>query len=272
MKTLLLSLAIFIISSLILALAAFLFVIDTSPMGKMEFLAEKGKFALFRHTGYGTLDDGEIKRLYEGTCTRKCHGRDVIERTAHTAKEWKDIVDRMRVSNDASITDAEERTVTAYLAKRYGSNIPTILSAEGGRYLKKHLWRSDFGEEDLYVDIIYTPLQYFKVVGGSAIVEGYNADRYELFKVYINTHQGRLEPYPLEKLVTLITDQGGEYEPVIWKVIYESGDYHHREGLLVFKKTGKDVTALTLSVKDLPGQKERLFIWALPIPAQTSDY
>lgn len=266
MKTFFLSLVIFVVSAVLLVFAAYLFLVDTSPMGKMEYLAETGKFTIFRYTGYGDLDDHEIKRMYENGCTRKCHSRDVIERTVHTAKEWEDIVNRMRTVNNASVTDAEAAAVTAYLAKRYGSNIPTILSVEGGRYLKKYLWRSDFGEEDLYVDIIYSPVEYFKVIGGRSIVEGFSTKEYELFKVYINTHQNKLDKTPLDKLAILTTNEGKEYRPERWVIIYESGDSHHREALLVFKKIDESTSSFAIGIEGLPGRNVRLFDWEVPIP------
>ena len=249
-----------------LALATFLILVDTSPMGRMEYLFETGRLTLFRYTGLGNMSDRDLKLIYEGRCTRKCHSRDVVERSAHNVREWEEIIGRMRAVNKANVTDSEATVITAYLTKRFGSNIPTILTAEGGKYLKKYLWRSDFGESDLYVDIIYTPKEYFNFIGGDSAVEGYEADRYTLFKVYINTHQNKLAPYPLERLAILKTGNGKEYKPELWKVLYESADYHHREGMFVFKGVDTNATSMSLSLMDLPGQKERIFQWDLPIP------
>ena len=265
MKAFSITLAVFIASLAVLAFAVFLVIVDTSPMGKMEYLYRVGKLSAFRYTGLGKLTEAEIKIIYEGRCTRKCHSRDVIERSAHSAREWEEIIGRMKKVNKAKVTKSEGKVIITYLASHFGSNIPTILTAEGGKYLKKYLWRSDFGESDLYVDIIYTPTEYFNFIGGSSIVEGYEAGRHTLFKVYINTHQDKLAPFPLERLAILKTGDGKEFRPILWKVIYESADYHHREGLLVFKKMG-NVPSISLSLMDLPGQKERVFQWDLPIP------
>lgn len=265
MKAFFITLAVFIAFLAVLAFAAFLIIVDTSPMGKMEYLYRVGKLNAFRYTGLGKLTETEIKLVYEGRCTRKCHSRDVVERSAHNAREWEEIIGRMRAANKANVTNSEAVVITAYLTRHYGSNIPTILTTEGGKYLKKYLWRSDFGESDLYVDIIYTPTEYFNFIGGSSVVEGYEAGRYTLFKVYINTHQNKLAPFPLERLAILKTSDGKEYKPVLWKVIYESADFHHREGMLVFKKMDNG-PSISLSLIDLPGQKERVFQWDLPIP------
>ncbi|MBE9536413.1 MAG: hypothetical protein IMF07_04470 [Proteobacteria bacterium] len=266
MKTFFVSLAVFLGFLASLASMLFLILVDTSPMGKAEYLAQTAKLSLFRYAGVGKLDDREIELVYKGACTRKCHSRDVVERSAHSAREWEDIINRMGGINGARITKNEISLITSYLAKRYGSNIPTVLSEQGGRYLKKHLWRSDFGESDLYVDLIYTPVEYFKVVGGSSKVEGYGAAGYILFKVYLNTHQNKLDVYPLDKLAVLKTSSGREISPLLWKVVYDSSDFHHREGLLVFDKAGRDAASITVVLNDLPGQKERFFQWKLPIP------
>lgn len=266
MKAFLITSAIFVGFIMSLALATFLILVDTSPMGKMEYLFQLGKLNLYRYTGVGNLSDPEIRLIYEGSCTGKCHSRDVVERSAHNVREWEEIVGRMRTANKANVTSHEARVITTYLTKRYGSNIPTILTLEGGKYLKKYLWRSDFGESDLYVDVIYTPMQYFNFIGGSSVVEGYDAGKYMLFKVYINTHQNKLAPYPIEKLAILKTSDGKEARLALWKVIYESADYHHREGMLAFERIEDGPASISISLMDLPGQKERIFQWDLPIP------
>lgn len=266
MKAFLISSAIFAALVSLLVFVAFLILIDTSPMGKMEYLYRLGRFTAFRYTGIGGLSDNEVKLIYEGRCTRKCHSRDAVERSSHTAREWEEIAGRMKNVNKAKVTNSEIKVIIPYLARHFGSNIPTILTAEGGKYLKKYLWRSDFGESDIYIDIIYTPIQYFNIIGGSSVVEGYKAGEYEVFKVYINTHQDKLAPFPLDQLSVLKAGDGMQHKPALWKVIYESADYHHREGMLIFKKSEDSAVSMSLILKDLPGQKKRLFQWDLPIP------
>lgn len=272
MRVFLISVAIFLAIIVTLALAGYLILVDTRPMGKLEYLAKIGKLATFSYTGLGRLDDTEIKMIYEGTCTRKCHSRDVVERSAHNIREWEDIISRMRNVNNARITKSEAGVIATYLTKYYGSNIPTTLTAEGGRYLKKYLWRSDFGESDIYVDVIYTPIQYFNLSGGKSEEDGYKADKHTMFKIYINTHQNKLALFPLERLAVMKTSEGREYKPLLWKVIYESGDGHHREGVLVFKKLDNQPASMSVSLLDLPGQKERIFLWDLPIPEKPGDH
>src|SRR4030066_1852860 len=90
-----------------LALATFLILVDTSPMGRMEYLFEIGRLTLFRYTGHGNMKDRDVKLIYEGRCTRKCHSRDVVERSAHNVREWEEIIGRMRAVNKANVTERE---------------------------------------------------------------------------------------------------------------------------------------------------------------------
>ncbi|MBI5682603.1 MAG: hypothetical protein HZC45_05505 [Deltaproteobacteria bacterium] len=248
------------------AIVLFLFFVDTSPVSKGEFIYTKTRLALFRHTGLNTLKEGDERLLYESSCARKCHSRDVVERTRHTAREWEAVIQRMRFVNKADVREKEGRVILKYLQKNFLSSTPTILSPEANKYLKQYLWRSDFGESDLYVDIIYTPVVYHTLTSGTGEALGYKVDEYAVFMVYLNTHQSKLLPFQMENLTILRDETGKEYKPISWKVTYESGDLHHREGVLVFPKVKTDKGFLEIVLKDLPGQKERLFRWDLPIP------
>ena len=245
----------------------FLFLIDTSPLTKSEYLITRAKFIVLRYGGLNTLDERDTKLLYESSCTRKCHSRDVVERARHTAREWETVMQRVRFVNRADVTDHEVPVILKYLQKNFFSTVPTILSPEANRYLKQYLWKSDFGESDLYVDIIYTPADYHTLVGGGGEYLGYSAEKYTVFLVYLNTHQSKLLHFEMEKLTILRDNTGREYKPVEWKVTYESGDLHHREGVMVFPKVNtKGNSFFEIVLRDLPGQKERLFRWDLPIP------
>lgn len=235
-------------------------------MSKWEFIYIKTRLALFRYTEVNTLKDGDDKFLYESSCARKCHSRDVVERTRHTAREWESVLQRMRFVNKADVRENEAVVIVKYLQKNFLSSTPTILSPEANKYLKQHLWKSDFGESDLYVDIIYTPIMYHTITGGGGETNGYNVKEYTVFLVYLNTHQNKLLPFEMEKLAVFRDNTGMEYKPVEWKVTYESGNLHHREGVLVFPKVKTDKGFIEIVLRDLPGQKERLFRWTLPIP------
>lgn len=247
------------------AFASFIF-IDPSPMGRWGYLYTMGRLATFRYTGLVRLDEWETKLLYENACVRRCHSKDVVERARHTAREWEGIVQKMRLVNKVRLTSPEIITITRYLQKNYGSNVSTILSPFANHFLKQYLWRSDFGESDLYVDAIYTPLEYFKLVGGMADADRYGVDNHTIFLVYLNTHQERLSPFPIERMAVLRDGGGKEYRPLDWKVTYESGDLHHREGVLIFQKIKGGNGFFELILRDLPGQRERVFRWELPVP------
>lgn len=267
MRTFFTALAFFAVFLSLLAILFFLFFIDTSPMTKSEYLYMNAKFIAFRYTGLNILDERDVKPLYESSCARKCHSRDVVERVRHTAREWEDVIQRMRLVNKADVKENESSVILKYLQKNFISNVPTILSPEANKYLKKYLWRSDFGESDLYVDIIYTPVNYHALTSGTGETLGYNVDKYAVFLVYLNTHQNKLLPFPMEKLALLRDATGAEYKPIKWQVTYESGDLHHREGVIIFPKVKPDEGFLEIVLRDLPGQKERLFRWDLPVPA-----
>lgn len=260
--------ALLIFASLLLgmAVAAFFIFVDTQPMSRFEYLNAMGRSTLFKFTGMPKLDEAETKFLYSNSCTRRCHGKEVVERTKHTPREWESIVKRMRFVNGAELTDYEDIAITRYLQKNYLSNVPTILSYEANRFLKSYLWKSDFGESDLYVDVIYTPLEYFKLVGNIGDAEKYEVDDYVVFLVYLNTHQNKLPKLPMEKLAVLRDRDGRSFEPVDWKLTYESGDMHHMEGVLRFKKIKQEKGFMEISLMNLPGQKERMFRWEVPVP------
>lgn len=266
MRQLLAAALVFAAILIIAAITAFFLFMDTRPMGKFEYLNAIARITAFKFTGLPRLDEAETKFLYSSSCARKCHSRDVVERARHTSREWEDAVKRMRFVNGARLTDNEAVQITKYLQKNYLSNVPTILSNEANRFLKQYLWRSDFGESDLYIDVIYTPVEYFNLTGGVSDAEKYNLEDYTVFLVYLNTHQERLPKAAMERMAVLKGKDGRIYEPVDWKVSYASGDYHHMEGILRFKKVKNDKGFMELVLRDLPGQKERLFRWDLPVP------
>lgn len=252
---------------LFFAFAAFMLLVRTAPLSRTEFVATYIELKAFKY-GIAELDENGRKTLYKWSCVAVCHGAEAIENTRHTSREWRTIVERMRTKNGASINRREEDEIVRYLEKNLGSNVPTILSPEANRFLKRYLWKSDFGESDLYVDIIYSPVEYFDIMGGILQGREYEAGEYLVFMVYLNTHQGQLEPWELEKLVTLRGADGTVHSPVDWRVVYESGDKHHLEGVLRFEK-GSDAGSgfMEIALKDLPGQKERVFRWDLPVPS-----
>lgn len=251
---------------ILLASLVFMLFVGTEPFSKAEFIEDMVRLKAFRYTGLVNLDEAGVKTLYQWSCVGRCHGAAPVETARHTSREWRETIDRMRIKNGADVNEKERDAIAGYLRKNYGSNVPTILSPEANRYLKKYLWKSDFGESDLYVDIIYSPKEFFELMGEYTEMKRYGAGSGLVFKVYLNTHQGKLERWDIKTLAAM-RFAGGELKPLDWTVLYESGDLHHMEGVLRFHKTldPKD-GFMEIILRDLPGQKERAFRWELPIP------
>jgi len=136
------------------------------------------------------------------------------------------------------------------------------------RFLRRHLWKSDFGESDLYLDIIYIPLlhrsliPYLVLSNSPAKIEPDEA----LFVLYINTHQGVIPPWKIAEMAVLRDDKGVETSASRWQVAYVDGQNHHYQGLLSFPvDIKKDSRLMEVEVK-LPGMRKRIFQWQLPIP------
>jgi hypothetical protein len=250
-------------------------------MGKGEYLYTMGKLLLFRHSIVKEITSQESKLLFKSTCDRKCHSFDVIERARHTRKEWTGIVRRMQEANGLKITRPVEQAVIEYVTENYFSTRPTLLSPEDERFLKKH-WKADFGEGDLYIDVFYTTPKIARVLGNTKRIGEKNLKENLVFTIYENTHSGKLYPYPLDKVAVLRID-GKEYKPVpdSWQVIYESFDFHHREGILSFPgkdKDGKpvlegDARIMEIIIRDVKRLKEmrasvpqeRVYTWDLSL-------
>jgi hypothetical protein len=144
-------------------------------------------------------------------------------------------------------------------------------------FLKRHLWKSDFGEDDIYLDLIYIPAVHTALlpylVAGRTVDEGVNSREKPgaQFVLYINTHQGTVPPWNLADIAILRDGNGGELRASDWQVIYEDGQQHHRQGLLTFPPiTGVESSAMEIEI-DLPGMRKRYFLWDLPIPNFTPE-
>ena len=134
------------------------------------------------------------------------------------------------------------------------------------RFVKRHLWKSDFGESDLYLDIIYIPRQQINLLPYMVASNEKPQKQGAVFIVYLNTHQGAIPPWNLVKMATL-NNNNEAVQATNWTVIYEDGQYHHRQGLLIFPDIDeKTQSNMEVSIH-LPGMRKRVFQWQLPIPA-----
>ena len=88
LKPVLVSLALFLALGGVLALFAFMYLADLRPADAIDSIRDKGIQALYRFRIVENLSAAETTRLYQQSCTRRCHGRDVIEKSPRTAADF----------------------------------------------------------------------------------------------------------------------------------------------------------------------------------------
>ena len=243
-----------------------MYLTDQAPREVIDGIYNAGRFSLSKYGMVEKLSSVEIKSLYQESCTRKCHGRDVIEKKRRTAAEWDAVVTRMKAPDRAGIADRHAEAITRYLQNNFLSNVPTVLPEKTMKFVKRHLWRSDFGESDLFLDIIYIPREHYGLLPYLG-VRGAPPDRQAaFFIVYINTHQGLVPPWNFAELATLHDNRGNSRSAIKWEVIYRDGQQHHNQGNLIFTGDGiGEATEMEIKMR-LPGLGMRTFQWSLPIP------
>lgn len=265
-KTLIVSLAVFLSLCIAILFLVFMYLTDQGPGGVMNDMRSATKLSLYKYGMVEKLTSREIKRLYLDTCTRKCHGKDVIEKKPRTAAEWESVMARMKAPDRAGITDRHAETITHYLQSNFLSNVPTVLPEKTMKFVKLHLWRSDFGESDLFLDLIYIPHEHRSLLPYLGVRSAPPDRQAAYFVVYVNTHQGAVPPWDFTQLATLHVNNGPAQDASAWNVLYEDGQRHHNQGVLVFPNidTGK---AAEMEIRmRLPGLGMRNFQWKLPVP------
>ena len=268
MKPIIFSVALFALLLGSVALFGFAYLVEPGAGGRYQYLKSTGKLLLHKYSLVDTLTEAESKRLYETSCSRKCHSRDVIERKLRTAAEWEQIVYRMGAPDRADLNETEATAVVEYLQRNYLSNVPTLLPDKTMRFVKKHMWRMDFGESDLYFDIIYLPSSYRYLMPYLAYKSRPRDTDDALFVVYVNTHTGRVPFWNLADMITIKVAGGSEMKALDWEVLYEDGQLHHRQGILTFpgiEGEGISRESMEITIRP-PGMRERVFLWRLPVP------
>lgn len=265
-KSLLVSITVFLLLSGTILFLVFMYLTGQSPDDVMNELHDAGRFSLYRYGMVEKLSSNEIKRLYQGTCTRKCHGKDVIEKKPRTASEWESVIARMKAPDRAGIPDRYAETITRYLQNNFLSNVPTVLPEKTMKFLKRYLWRSDFGEDDLFLDVIYIPHEHFSLLRYLGVRDTPSDQRAALFVVYINTHQGTVPPWNLAKMVTLRDNNGYLQNAIGWDVLYQDGQRHHNQGTLTFPNIDMNKPTELEMKMILPGLGMKTFHWSLPVP------
>jgi hypothetical protein len=256
------------------SLLVFAYLIEPGPGGRMQYLATSGKLLLHKYNLIEQLTPRETRRLYLSSCTRRCHSKDVVELTPRTALEWEQIVTRMKVQEKADIAETEAPKIIEFLQRNYLSNVPTILPEATMRFLKKHLWRLDFGESDLYFDIIYLPREHRHLMPYLAFKSKPTDSDETLFIVYVNTHTGILPQWDLADITAVKVDGDHELNATSWQILYEDGQQHHRQGILTFPgmsgRNGAQMSSLEVVIRP-PAMRERVFHWRLPIPDASAE-
>lgn len=266
MKSLFVSITVFLLLGGTALFLAFMYLTDQTPEGVINDVYKAGRLNLYKYGMVEKLSANEIKRLYQDTCTRKCHGKDVIEKKPRTAAEWESVITRMKAPDRAGITDRHAETITRYLQSHFLSNVPTVLPEKTMKFLKKYLWRSDFGDDDLFLDVIYVPREHaslLRYLGVRSIPSDQHA---ALFVVYINTHQGAVPPWNLAAMATLHDNNGHSQKALGWDVLYQDGQRHHNQGTLTFPDIDTSKPAELEIKMSLPGLGVRTFQWSLPVP------
>ena len=266
MKSLLISISVFLLLCGTIVFLVFMYLTDQAPNDVINDIYDAGKLSLYKYGMVEKLSSKEITHLYQDTCTRKCHGKDVIEKKPRTAAEWEAVITRMKAPDRAGITDRHAETITRYLQSHFLSNVPTVLPEKTMKYLKRYLWRSDFGEDELYLDVIYVPREHFSLLRYLGVRDAPSDQQVALFVVYINTHQGSVPPWNLAKMVTLRDNNGHSQNAIGWDVLYQDGQRHHNQGTLTFPEIDVNkVTELDMKMT-LPGFGIKTFHWNLPVP------
>ena len=236
-------------------------------------ISSVGRMMLFRYGIVKSITPKDERFIFEYNCSKRCHSRDVIDRANHTPFEWAAVVDRMRNVNNVELKDREAAVIIRHL-QTTRLPIASSLSSDIVHKMFKQLWKSDFGEGDVYIDVVYSTPEYFKATGALTHLERFQADEYLVFLINLTVHTGKLAPYRMDELAVLMDDKGREIKPVEgWEIIFETGDNHHREGIIRFPKKDssgkpvidKDTKSFELIIKDVARIKQRVFRWELPI-------
>jgi hypothetical protein len=266
MKPLLISISLFLLAGGAIFFLAFLYLTEQAPGAALGSLYDEGRLFLYKHGMVEKLAPGEVVRLYQGTCTRQCHGKDVVERKPRTAAEWESVVARMSTPDRAGISERHAGAITRYLQNNFLSNVPTVIPEKTMKHVKQYLWRSDFGESDLFLDIIYVPREHARLLP-YLVVRNLPPTREEaLFVVFINTHQGIVPQWKLADMSTLRVNNGRPQAATGWSVLYRDGQQHHNQGVLTFSAIDASQPAEIEITMQLPGLGLRTFKWNLPAP------
>lgn len=257
---------------LVLVFSGYLYVTGPDSQGAMERIFTSGRLLLHKYALLKHITSVEERFLYISSCSRKCHSKGVVEDQPRTSREWDVLVARM--TERAGLSEPQAKTITAHLQRNYLSQYPTMISGELMRFLKSHLWRFEFGDNDLYLDVIYVPELHSRMLpylGAGGKVKKTRLRENTAFILLMNTHQGVIPSWDLAGMATL---KFGELQVKAqqWEEIYEDGQRHHKEGALYFPSMDEGWEGVMEMVIDMPGLKKKVFQWKLPVPPFKGRY
>ena len=258
------------------ALLLFIYRFEMSPGEISDTLRSEGKFFLYRHELVEKLSPAERMRLYQSNCTRTCHSKDLVENNPRTAAEWDMVVTRMKAPDRADLNDREAEAITRYIQSHFLSNIPTALSEKTLKFIKRHLWKSDYGASDLFLDVIYIPRAQISLLPFLVAGKKPPDTRAAFFVVFLNTHQGTIPPWNIADMVTLSLSGGQSRDGTPqrasgWQVLYEDGQHHHNQGILTFPAFNESQpSSMEIAIR-MPGMREEIFQWELHVPPMATQ-
>lgn len=80
------------------------------------------------------------------------------------------------------------------------------------------------------------------------------------FNIVLDTHSDDLSQ-DLTEAISLTDDKGNLYKAIFWDGSPPGG--HHREGVLIFSSISPKPKSISLTVKNIGGIAERIFLWEL---------
>lgn len=263
---LLASLMVFLGLVVIAGLGVFVYLSGQTVEEVVDDLQDQSRLLLYRYGMVERLTVADSNRLYQKSCTRRCHGREVVERNPRTAAEWEIVMARMRAPDRAGLDERLAEAVTRHLQIHFLSNVPTVLPPATMKFVKQYLWRSDFGESDLFLDIIFVPREHAHLLRYLGVRKLPKTGNEGVFIVFVNTHQGRVPVWNLADFASLRVGHEAPRRAEHWEVLYRDGQEHHEQGVLGFGTLAiGGAKELELSLQ-LGGLGTRRFVWTLPVP------
>ncbi|MBI3600699.1 MAG: hypothetical protein HY097_08680 [Nitrospinae bacterium] len=232
----------------------------------IDYLYSLTRLLMFRYSVIDKLSEKEAAVLYQQKCYRKCHGEEVIRAAVLPPAGWIQVVDKMRMEKGVKMSGKEVDVITNYLKETYPV-LQSTLPYKIVKQIHRLLWRNDIGYGDVYADIIYATPQYLKSISAPELIKKYDAENNMVFIISLNVHDGRLEHYSLDEMTFLRVNNKEYPANKGWELRFETGDNHHREGIVKFKKDiiTENAEYFELIIRNMAVHHDRVFRWDLPI-------